>query len=71
MRADLKDMSDSRLIIDSLLQDSILVHPEGSKYIKDMSIHRSDPISNEGDDNPLPSWSTVFCGLSPELRSTC
>jgi hypothetical protein len=60
-------MSNSRLIVHSLLQDSILIYSKGSKYIEDMSIHRSNPISDEGDDNPLPSRSTVFCGLSPEL----
>jgi hypothetical protein len=69
--ADLEDMGDCRLIIHSFLQDPILIYPEGSKYIEDMGIHRSNPISNEGDDNPLPSWSTIFCGLSPELRSIC
>ena len=62
-------MSDSRLIVHSLLQDSILIYSEGSKYIKDMSVHRSNPISNEGDHNPLPSWSTIFGGLSPKFGS--
>jgi hypothetical protein len=69
--ADLEDMGNSRLVIHGFFQDPILIYSEGSKYIKNMSIHWSNPISDEGDDNPLPSRSTIFCGLSPELRSTC